>query len=99
MSAAIKLYRPSNGTEGESFIEDMCGNCERDRAFREDPDRNDGCPILAASYAFNIDDPRYPQEWQYVWFGGDECPTCTAFVESGKPIPPPRDELTPDMFA
>ena len=37
-----KPYRPSNGTEGEGFIEAFCVRCWFDR--------NEDCPILAASF-------------------------------------------------
>lgn len=37
-----KPYRPSNGTEGAYFIEEFCVRCWYDR--------NEDCPILAASF-------------------------------------------------
>jgi hypothetical protein len=37
-----KPYRPSNGTEGEWFINSFCDLCWNDR--------NEDCPILAASF-------------------------------------------------
>ena len=82
----MKPYRPSNGTEGYAFIESNCANCERDK--------DQDCPILAASLACDIDDPGYPKEWVY----GDEGAQCTAFVERGQQIPV-RCELTGDLFA
>lgn len=84
--AAHKLYRPSSGTEGADFITEWCCECERDI--------NEDCPILANSFAYNIDEPGYPQEWRY----GKSGPECTAYVERGKPIPNPIDTLTPDLF-
>jgi hypothetical protein len=88
-------YRPSNGTEGESFIEWWCFNCARDAAFRdggfEDPAL--GCPILADSFAYDIKDPNYPKEWVY---GDDGSPKCTAYTED--PSCPVRCDKTPDMF-
>ena len=65
---AGKKFRPSNGTEGEIFIDSWCGECARDK--------NQGCPIVAATFAFDVDEPEYPQEWQY---GEDGQPKCTAF--------------------
>ena len=88
MSAVVKLYRPSSGTEGASFIEDWCCECERDI--------NEDCPILARSFAYDINDAEYPREWCYDDSGQ---PQCNAFVDRGTPIPPPRDDLTPDLFA
>lgn len=71
-----KPYRPSNGTEGTSFVEGgWCNRCKADRAYRENELTALGCDILARSLAFNVDDPGYPKEW--VWKGGE--PVCTAF--------------------
>ena len=72
-------YRPSNGCEGADFIEFFCGRCERDREYRETGDGEKGCPIVAASFLYEVDDPRYPKEWvQDVPFGNARC---TAFEE------------------
>lgn len=83
----IRLYRPSNGTEGGGFIDYWCSQCERDI--------NEDCDILARSFAHDIDEPEYPREWIYDTDG----PRCTAFIERGKPLPPPKDDKTLDMFA
>jgi hypothetical protein len=92
-------YRPSNGTEGDGFIAHFCFNCERNR--------DEDCPILAATFAFDVDDPEYPKEWVQ-----DESPEldpedglpvgagnarCTAFAPRGEPIRE-RCALTADMF-
>ena len=68
-------YQPSNGTEGEGFTEGLCAHCKRDRAFRRNPDAEEGCDILSRTMAFSIGDAEYPKEW--IWKGGE--PTCTAF--------------------
>lgn len=73
---SIHKYQPSNGMEGEAFIDSWCGNCIHDRAFREDPDNNDSCRIVARSLAHNVSDPEYPPEWRYNENG---TPVCTAF--------------------
>lgn len=87
-------YLPSNGTEGECFFESWCRHCQRDRSMRdgepvEDCDDNELCDIIARSFRGDVD------EWVYSQHGE---PTCTAFVPAGKPIPPSKDHLTPDMF-
>jgi len=79
-------FRPSNGTEGEVFIGHWCCNCQRDV--------DEGCPILGATFSFDIDHPDYPKEWVRDETG----PKCTAFVELGEPLPTPRCENTIDMF-
>lgn len=86
-------YRPSNGTEGADFIDYWCGNCERDRGFRENPDSGTGCEIIASTMIYEIDHPYYPKEWCYV----DGKPCCTAFIEEGGQIRK-RCENTRDMF-
>ena len=66
-------YRPSNGTEGDMFTEKFCENCVREG----DGDKFESfCEIAAKSFAFDIDEPGYPPEWQY---GPDGQPVCTAF--------------------
>lgn len=96
---AGQKYEPSNGTEGEYFHAGWCCLCARDLAMSEgvpieECDDNQKCDILGRSF-LGIDHPDYPPEWQY---GKDGQPCCTAFVESGQPIPPPRDVHTIDMF-
>lgn len=94
-ASAGKPYRPSNGTEGETFQETWCAGCEADRGFREDHERFDGCPIIANAMALTVDDPDYPKEWVYR---ADGQPMCSAFVEIGS-AQPPRCPDTLDMFA
>ena len=72
---AAKPYRPSTGTEGEWFITRWCCECERDK--------DHDCPIVANTFVYSVDDPRYPKEWIYT----DDGAECTAFVERGKPAP------------
>lgn len=68
-------YRPSNGMEGEMFDRSWCADCQRDAAFRADPDNADGCPIYANAFAFGTNDPGYPKEWV---IGDNGQPKCTA---------------------
>jgi hypothetical protein len=70
-------WRPSNGTEGELFQENYCAKCDK-------WDAEDGCPIAAATFFLDEDDPAYPEEWQ---IGKDGQPTCTAFPISAEDDP------------
>ena len=70
-------YRPSNGTEGMGFYENWCSRCRHDRPEDEDG----GCDILRRTFAFQVADEQYPDEWTYDE-GGSSC--CTAFEEAGK---------------
>lgn len=95
----IRLYRPSNGTDGAAFWEAGCCRCQRDKAMREgcdvnECDDNELCDIIANTLAFDIDEPGYPQEWRYDESGQ---PCCTAFVPAGALIPE-RDEHTLPLF-
>jgi hypothetical protein len=81
--AELRLYRPSNGSEGEGFEEQWCERCERDVAFRAN-DEGYGCLILARALAHDITDPEYPREWCQDEAG---TPRCTAFVEIGGKVP------------
>lgn len=96
----IKLYRPSNGTEGEIFMDNWCRHCARDTAMTEgmamhECDDNQVCQIIGNTMAFNIDHAEYPKEWNYDSNGQ---PQCTAFIQAGQPIPL-KDDLTMDLFA
>ena len=78
----MKKYRPSNGTEGEGFMEIYCSRCRKDAKFRETQDGTDGCPIIAATMLYDVDDDRYPSEWVQDESGAGRC---TAFVEGDEP--------------
>lgn len=73
---AGRKWRPSNGTEGELFIERFCQHCIHDADHRDDT--GSGCEILIRTWAYDIDDPKYPAQWR---IGPDGQPTCTAFEE------------------
>jgi hypothetical protein len=62
-------YRPSNGTDGDIFIERFCNHCRKDAVC-------EGCEIQLRTMAFDIDEPEYPTEWVY---DADGKPTCTDF--------------------
>ena len=70
---AGKKWRPSNGTEGEIFIEEYCHNC-----ICDDPENELYCSIIAQSMAYDIDEEQYPSEWQ---IGKDGQPTCTNYKQ------------------
>lgn len=80
-------WRPSNGTEGEIFISSWCFECQRDS--------EQDCPIVAATFIYDVDDEKYPQQWQY---GADGQPKCTEWIPLGDPLPTPRCTETRDMF-
>lgn len=66
-----KPYRPSNGTEGDFFMEDFCYRCKNDS-------EDNPCPIIGRTMGYDIDDIRYPTEW----ICDDDRisnPRCTAF--------------------
>lgn len=96
----VRLYRPSNGTEGFGFMESWCSRCARDKEWSEgkpydDCSPEEVCSIIGDTMAFGIDHPNYPQAWQYNNL--DE-PVCTAFVPAGAELASPRCPLTKDMF-
>lgn len=98
----IRLYRPSNGTEGASFHEAWCSHCKRDLVMNGTVEYDkagdlDYCPIIADTFAIDIDDPAYPREWRY----DDGRPVCTAFEAmdaADGPSVAMRDDTTTDMF-
>lgn len=70
-----KLYRPSNGTEGEAFIYNWCRNCIHG-AYEHNPNAK-SCEIVSRSFCFEVKDPEYPKEWCYQ----NNKAVCTAFVK------------------
>jgi len=77
MNTGLRLYRPSNGTEGMGFMDLCCGECVHDWAFRQG-ESDAGCEIVARALMFGKDDKKYPREWCY---DADGHPTCTAFKQ------------------
>lgn len=66
-----RKYRPSNGTEGDCFIEKYCMNCLH---CDPNPDGDKQCMILCNTMEYDIDDEEYPSEWTY---DEDNNPICT----------------------
>lgn len=80
--APLRPYRPSNGTEGVIFMDAWCSKCAKDAEMNGTVRSGDAkaeqlCPIIAATMAYDEDDPKYPREWQY---DASDHPVCTAFV-------------------
>ena len=71
-------YQPSNGTEGEMFMEKFCYRCRWDQAFQRSQSGEDGCPIVVATMTHNPGDTFYPLEWISDNATGKN-PRCTAF--------------------
>lgn len=85
----MKLYRPSNGTEGEYFMAEHCYQC-----IHENPkaDAKPKCEIITLVMCFDTKDKEYPKEWCYDENGD---PTCTKFTkwdwgndDDGQKLPP-----------
>ena len=64
------LYRPSNGTEGEMFMERFCYECIHDN-YPDGP----YCEIIANTLVFDIDEEGYPKGWIFK----EGRPLCTKF--------------------
>jgi hypothetical protein len=88
-------YCPSNGTEGEAFVDEFCMNCLH---CDPDPDGKKQCTILLATLCFYPNDPNYPQEWTHDALGH---PVCTKHVnwdwdKNGDPDDPDNPNKPPD---
>lgn len=90
---AGEKYRPSNGTEGQLFLDAFCRRCQRDG--HGDDDDGQRCEINGLTMIYQVGEAEYPTEWQY---GKDGQPCCTAFVPAGEPIPAPRCTKTLELF-
>jgi len=80
----MKKYQPSNGSEGDWFIEKYCMNCVN---CDPDPSGKKQCEILLRSFCLDVNDSDYPKEWI---FDKDQKPICTAhqqwdWKEKGNP--------------
>jgi hypothetical protein len=62
-------YMPSNGTEGEWFMDQFCYRCQKDTINRGGFTQ---CSILGRSFL-----GEQPKQWVYV----DDKPTCTSFKD------------------
>lgn len=62
----MERYRPSNGSEGEWFMEHFCYQCSVYGI----------CKIWPKTMALGVDDPRYPSQW----IQDDDGATCTSFT-------------------
>lgn len=87
-------YQPSNGTEGEWFMNNHCYQCIH---CDPDPDGEKQCEILARALFCKIDSKEYPKEWTYL----DGKPTCTEWVkwdwnEGGNPDNNPKAPIEPN---
>jgi hypothetical protein len=84
---STQVYRPGSGTEGMDFTSKWCSRCMCDA--------NEDCPILAATFVYEIADPKYPSEWRYE--RGE--PVCSAF-EASDPLDQPflRSAACSDLF-
>lgn len=88
-----RQWIPSNGTEGHSFLESACGNCQRDKSMREgvdldECDDNEKCEIIAASFRGEAVEWRVDKDEVF----------CISFVEKGQSILAPRCPNTVDLF-
>lgn len=83
---ASRKYRPSNATEGFSFMSVFCDQC----AVRGI------CRILPKTMAYSEHDPEYPSQWTYDKEGD---PTCTSFTDGSGPKRRKPCSKTGDLFA
>lgn len=87
-------WKPSNSTDGYSFLASWCGQCARDKSMREgcpeeECDDSELCQIIAASFRGDA------VEWRKMPDGEVKC---IAFVPAGEPIPAQCDDRTADLF-
>ena len=67
-------YRPSNGTEGDLFIELWCEQCAHNLS--------DGCSIITDSLCYDVTHPNYPNALQYAPNGQPCCKAYTSLETS-----------------
>ena len=92
----IKLYRPSNGCEGDWFEHEHCMQCIH---TDPDPTGEKQCHVWGLAVCTDTTDKEYPTEWRYV----NDKPTCTKLQkwdwgndDDGRnepPTPEPEDPM------
>lgn len=78
-----RKYRPPSEVESRYFSDRWCSRCIHDRPFRTDVEHS-GCPILLATFRYQVDDPEYPSQWTCNDAGE---PICTAFEPDAEADP------------
>jgi hypothetical protein len=96
--AAMKKYRPSNGTEGEIFMCEFCYQCIHEKWSHTQNDDDKKCEIITLTMGLDVDDKDYPSEWT---FDAEGNPTCTKFQKwdwgnNGDPDDPDNPNKPPD---
>jgi hypothetical protein len=79
----VKKYRPSNATEGDSFVSRFCSECV---LFAH-------CEIPLLTHVLGVEDDAYPEEWRY---DASDRPVCTAF-DSITPMPEPWQRVLDEI--
>jgi len=99
-----RKYRPSNGSEGEWFMDKFCENCLYEKWTHTMNDKDAKCDILSNSMLYDLNDPKYPAEWTYDAQGHA---TCTKYKHwdwgsdddpDGINEPPPAPINDPDQI-
>lgn len=72
----MKKYQPSNGSEGDWFIDSHCAQCIREKFMHTNNDNDKKCDIFSRTLVYHVTEPEYPSEWT---FDENENPICTEF--------------------
>lgn len=93
-------YRPSNGSEGDFFMEEYCMRCFHERYLHTMKDNSKKCEILSGMMIYDTADPEYPKELVY---DENDNPVCTKWKKwdwdndgDGRPKSPRRPKDVPD---
>ena len=98
-----KKYCPSNGTEGMMFTEKFCEQCIHEKFMHTQNENDKKCQIFTDTLVYDVQDEKYPKEWQY---DQNDNPTCTSFVKwdwggedgDGLNEPPPDIDDDPNQL-
>ncbi len=88
----MKLYQPSNGSEGCWFISDWCEKCSRDIWDPQTEKLTEQCDILDRTFFFALDEEKYPTEWRYCPLTNQ--PICMKFTTEKEPEYKPNPNQT-----
>ena len=69
-------YQPSNGSEGDWFIDSHCAQCIHEKFIHTQKDSDKKCDIFSRTLVYHISEAEYPKEWTY---DENNKPICTEF--------------------
>ena len=99
----MRKYQPSNKSEGCAFIAANCEKCKNELFVHTQNEDHLKCDILSRTMIFSINDPEYPEEWNYNEDGNPRCsariPYVWDFDSEGEPLFIEKPTIDPNQLS